>query len=226
MGLETVLFIIVGAMAVAAAAGMLFSQNAVHAALFLVLNMACIAFFYLMLSAPFMAMVQITVYAGAIMVLFLFVIMLLGAERVGLGLTERRLRWQVPIAFVLTLAFVVTVVAAVIGGSIPAPAEMSEVAASAYGSPAEIGTLLFTRYLLPLEMVAILLLAATIGAVVLARDTIPQKRNLRAQAARAAELREMVSSIIVVPEEEEEEPAKAKPEPEPEQPTTPEPVGH
>ncbi|MEM6528205.1 MAG: NADH-quinone oxidoreductase subunit J [Chloroflexota bacterium] len=76
----TGLFIIVGVVAVVAAVMMLLSDNAVHSALFLILNFACVAFFYLMLDAPFLAMVQIAVYAGAIMVLFLFVIMLLGAE--------------------------------------------------------------------------------------------------------------------------------------------------
>lgn len=79
--IETYLFIIVGAIAVVAAVMMLLSNNAVHSALFLILNFACVAFFYLMLDAPFLAMVQIAVYAGAIMVLFLFVIMLLGAEQ-------------------------------------------------------------------------------------------------------------------------------------------------
>ncbi len=78
---EMYLFIIVGAIAVVAATMMLLSDNAVHAALFLILNFACVAFFFLMLDAPFLAMVQIAVYAGAIMVLFLFVIMLLGAEQ-------------------------------------------------------------------------------------------------------------------------------------------------
>ena len=78
---EVSLFILVGAIAVVAAVMMLLSENAVHSALFLILNMGCIAFFFLMLNAPFLAMVQITVYAGAIMVLFLFVIMLLGAEK-------------------------------------------------------------------------------------------------------------------------------------------------
>ncbi|MFP4320910.1 MAG: NADH-quinone oxidoreductase subunit J [Anaerolineales bacterium] len=77
---ELILFLIVGAVAIFAAVMMLISQNAVHSALFLVLNFACVAFLYLMLHASFLAMVQITVYAGAIMVLFLFVIMLLGAE--------------------------------------------------------------------------------------------------------------------------------------------------
>ncbi len=212
MGLETVLFIVVGAIAVAAAAGMLFSKSAVHAALFLILNLGCVAFFYLMLSAPFMAMVQITVYAGAIMVLFLFVIMLLGAERVGLGLTERRLPYQTPLAFALTILFVVTVVAAVIGGQIPAPEPVSEVETLSYGGPAEVGTLLYTKYLLPLEMVAILLLAATIGAVVLARDVIPEKRSKRAQMARIRELRDMIGAI-----ESSQEPGPApKAEPTPE----------
>lgn len=75
------LFFIFASVAVLSAGLMLWSDNAVHSALFLILNFACIAFFFLMLDAPFLAMVQIAVYAGAIMVLFLFVIMLLGAEQ-------------------------------------------------------------------------------------------------------------------------------------------------
>lgn len=80
--LELVLFLTVGGIAILAAVMMLLSENAVHSALFLVLNFACVGFLYLMLNAPFLAMVQVAVYAGAIMVLFMFVIMLLGAERV------------------------------------------------------------------------------------------------------------------------------------------------
>ena len=74
------LFLVVSVVAVGAAAMMLTRQNAVHSALFLIVNFGCVAFLYLMLDAPFLAMVQVTVYTGAIMVLFLFVIMLLGAE--------------------------------------------------------------------------------------------------------------------------------------------------
>ena len=99
---EVSLFILVGAIAVVAAMMMLWSENAVHSALFLILNMGCIAFFFLMLNAPFLAMVQITVYAGAIMVLFLFVIMLLGAEKLG-GSTP--FRWLTPVAMVLAIVF-------------------------------------------------------------------------------------------------------------------------
>ena len=104
MTTEVWLFLIVGIVSVLAAVMMLLSPNAVHSALFLILNMGCIAFFFLMLNAPFLAMVQITVYAGAIMVLFLFVIMLLGAEKLT-GSTP--FRWLTPVAMVLALVFLV-----------------------------------------------------------------------------------------------------------------------
>ncbi len=100
------LFIIVGAIAVAAAVMMLLSENAVYSALFLIVTMACIAFLFLLLDAPFLAMIQITVYAGAIMVLFIFVIMLLGAERLGAAPT--RYRWLTPVAVLLSIAFLLT----------------------------------------------------------------------------------------------------------------------
>ena len=80
MSIEFVLFFILAIAAIASALGMLMSRSAVYAALFLVLNFSTVAVFYILLNAPFIAMSQITVYAGAIMVLFLFVIMLLGTE--------------------------------------------------------------------------------------------------------------------------------------------------
>ena len=78
---DYIVFYLLGIVAVGAALGMLLSRNAVHSALFLVLTMGVISVFFLILAAPFVAMVQITVYAGAIMVLFLFVIMLLEIGR-------------------------------------------------------------------------------------------------------------------------------------------------
>ena len=80
MNLDLILFLILALVAIGTALGMLISRNTVYSALFLVLNFVTVAVFYLLLGAPFIAMSQITVYAGAIMVLFLFVIMLLGAE--------------------------------------------------------------------------------------------------------------------------------------------------
>src|SRR5919109_2510834 len=80
MTLDLIFFLILSLIAIATALGMLLSRNAIYSALFLVLNFVTVAVFYLLLGAPFIAMAQITVYAGAIMVLFLVVIMLLGAE--------------------------------------------------------------------------------------------------------------------------------------------------
>lgn len=121
---EMYLFLLVGAVAVAAAAMMLWSENAVHSALFLILNFACVAFMYLLLEAPFLAMVQIAVYAGAIMVLFLFVIMLLGAEQAESPLNEMRsmrgYRFHTPIAMLLALVLLFTVGIAIGRGDISA----------------------------------------------------------------------------------------------------------
>ena len=95
MTLELVTFLVLALVAVATALGMLLSRNAVYSALFLEMNFITEAVFYLLLGAPFIAMAQITVYAGAIMVLFLFVIMLLGAEALP---RTQVLPWQRPFA--------------------------------------------------------------------------------------------------------------------------------
>ncbi|MBA3871079.1 MAG: NADH-quinone oxidoreductase subunit J [Anaerolineae bacterium] len=110
------LFIIVMGMAVFAAVAMLLSDNAVHSALFLIVNFACVALLYLMLDAPFLAMIQIAVYAGAIMVLFLFVIMLLGAEK--LSAPVRRFRWLEIVGTALAVAFAAVSFFSIIQGKI------------------------------------------------------------------------------------------------------------
>jgi NADH-quinone oxidoreductase subunit J len=117
LGIELALFIIVGAIAILAAVLMLVSENAVHSALFLIVNFACVAFFYLMLNASFLAMVQITVYAGAIMVLFLFVIMLLGAEKLTPE-SSPQFPWLTPMAIGLTTIFLLVAGIAIIEGEL------------------------------------------------------------------------------------------------------------
>ena len=160
-----IIFIFLAAIAIVAAMGMLFSRNAVHSALFLVLNFATIAVFYIVLNAPFIAMVQITVYAGAIVVLFLFVIMLLGAERLrALGGVGGGERWQRILAGLLALALVGVTILALLqvnapGGEIPL----------IDSSPVALGLALFEGYLLPFELTGVLLLAAMIGVVVLGK---------------------------------------------------------
>lgn len=112
MGLEFSLFVLLALVSVFSAAGMILSKNAVHSALFLILNFACVALLFLMLDAAFISMVQIAIYAGAIMVLFLFVIMLLGAEQ-ATETDTRPLKWVSSAGGILPLIFLV-----VLGGTL------------------------------------------------------------------------------------------------------------
>ncbi len=165
-GLEIVVFGALALIAVGAAVMMITTRNAVHSALFLVVVMASLAVFFLGLWAPFIAMVQVAVYAGAIMVLFLFVIMLLGAEKTG----TRMLRsWQTPVA--IALALIVVVLGAFLLLSSPAAAVADlPVGDITTGSAEAIGLALYSVWLFPFEAVSILLLVAMIGAVVMTRQ--------------------------------------------------------
>lgn len=157
-----VVFYLLAFVAVAAALGMLRSANAIHSALFLVLTMAAIAVFFLILSAPFIAMVQITVYAGAIMVLFLFVIMLLGAERLHDPRREGG-NWQPWAAGVLALALL----GSFLFGVLPTLRQVADQSLPPLeAGPEAIGLSLFGSYVFPFEVTSILLLVAMIGVVV------------------------------------------------------------
>jgi len=167
MSLDLILFLILALVAIATALGMLISRNAVYSALFLVLNFTTVAVFYLLLGAPFIAMSQITVYAGAIMVLFLFVIMLLGAG--ALPQTDV-LPWQKPLAIVLAVmlaaeASFLLVTKARPAGDILAPAD----AINGMENLRQMGLVLFNQYLLPFEVTSILLLVAMVGAITLTK---------------------------------------------------------
>jgi len=167
---ELILFFALAVVAIGSAVMMLLSRNAVHSALYLVANFAVVAVFFLMLGAPFIAMAQVTVYAGAIMVLFLFVIMLLGADM--LRQPSQALPWQVPIAVFLFVAFLgiagIVLVPQVLSGVTPPAVEADTL--RKFGGPLSIGKVLFNQYLLPFELTSFLLLVGMIGAVVLTRD--------------------------------------------------------
>jgi NADH-quinone oxidoreductase subunit J len=167
MNLDLIFFLILSLISVSTALGMLFSRNAVYSALFLVLNFVTVAVFYLLLGAPFIAMAQITVYAGAIMVLFLFVIMLLGAESLP---TAEVLPWQKPLAAVLAAALAVeaTVIFLTRARPVGAVAQPDE-SVNTVTNLRALGETLFTQYLLPFEVTSILLLVAMLGAIVLIR---------------------------------------------------------
>jgi NADH-quinone oxidoreductase subunit J len=159
--IDVIPFLILAAIAVAAAVAMVTSRNAVHAALFLVINFGAIATFYVVLNAPFLAMVQVAVYAGAIMVLFLFVIMLLGAERLG---GESKLNWQRPLAVLLSGALLVESGYLVL---VSLESQPDPTIALTDSSPQAIAEMLFDSYLLPFEVTSVLLLVALIGALTL-----------------------------------------------------------
>jgi NADH-quinone oxidoreductase subunit J len=164
MVVNLIVFFGLAVVAVVSALGLLLSKNAVYAALNLILNFVTVSIFFVLLAAPFIALLQITVYAGAIMVLFLFVIMLLGAERLSSGPV---LPWQRPVAFVLGAILLVEVGFVIFFSA--APAVQVEAASASFGSPAAIGEMLFNTYLLPFEVISILLLAAMVGAIVLTK---------------------------------------------------------
>ncbi len=160
-------FIIVALVAIATALGMLFSRNAVYAALYLVLNFVSVAIFYLMLGAPFVALSQVTVYAGAIMVLFLFVIMLLGAEKLP---PAEVLPWQKPFAYVLgALLFIEAGIWLFFRAGTTASISSPDATVGTMETIRQMSVMLFTEYLLPFEVTSILLLVAMIGAIVLTK---------------------------------------------------------
>ena len=171
---DTILFLILAFVAIAAAAGMLLSRNAVHSALWLILNFGAVAVLYLVLNAPFIAMVQVTVYAGAIMVLFLFVIMLLGAERLG---GVRFFGRQEILAGMLGIILLVALGAVLFGSGDSGSA--GDAAAMIDAGPAAVGLSLYESYVFPFEITSILLLVAMIGSIVL---TLRRRPGVRKQS--------------------------------------------
>lgn len=162
-----IIFGVLALIVIATGLGMLISRNAIYSVMFLVINFTIVAMLYLTLGAPFIALSQITVYAGAIMVLFLFVIMLLGAENLP---APNALPWQKPLAIALAAAlfaeaaYLLIVKARSLGNVLP-PAE----AVNATENLRQLGVALFQNYLLPFEIVSILLLVAMIGAITLTK---------------------------------------------------------
>ena len=168
MPLDNVVFWVFAPVSVASAIAMLVMRNAVHAALFLIVNFFTIAVMYLLLDAPFLFAVQIIVYAGAIMVLFLFVIMLLGIDR-GDDVHEP-LIGQRPLAVILAVGFVLEIgfaVRAGIGFSTRAPAGFDVV--NRGGNTQALATVLFRDYFFPFEVTSVLLIIAAVAAMVLAQ---------------------------------------------------------
>lgn len=173
---ELVLFFLFGSLAIVGALSVIFAKNPVRSAMGLILTMLSLAVFYVVQSAYFVAAVQVIVYAGAVMTLFLFVIMLIGVDR-SEDLREN-IPWQRPLLYVLGLIVLGVVVVVLVGKEWAWVAGVSDASAAApVGSAEAIGEGLFTDWVLPFEATSLLLIVAAVGAIALAY--FPAKRKER-----------------------------------------------
>lgn len=167
MNIQLILFIVLATVAAISSVTMISRPNPVIAAVFLVLNFFALAGLYLLLNAQFIAVVQVIVYAGAIMVLFLFVLMLLNTETEHKLFVDKR---AIKFFAILISAFVFVQIAFLIFHGNPSRTLTPNEAASVNsGTIQTIGQQLYTNYIIPFEVAGFLLLAATIGALVLAK---------------------------------------------------------
>jgi NADH-quinone oxidoreductase subunit J len=164
--MDTILFIIFAVIAIVCAFNLVLQKHPISSALSLIGVMASLAVLYLLLGAEFIAMAQVIVYGGAVMVLFIFVIMLLnaGSEKAS-GKS-----WFAQIAGLPLLLAFIAVMGFLLRAFLPRMPRVEF--GSWFGRTAEIGQSLFTDYLLPFEIISILILIAILGAVVLARKEI------------------------------------------------------
>ena len=159
-------FSVLALLVVWSAAGLILKRNPIHGALFLVVNLGSVAALFLTLRAEFLAAAQVIVYAGAIAVLFVFAIMVLipGKEETGPD-PLRRQRWMaVPLVGVFLVLVALALRSAVFSGpgrGVPVP-----------GGVEAVGRLLFTDYLFPFEVTSLLLLAAIVGVIALAKRKV------------------------------------------------------
>lgn len=161
--MESFLFYVFGGVAIASALLVVTRRNPVASAIYLILCFFCLAVLYLLLRAHFLAVIQVLVYAGAIMVLFLFVIMLLNLGQLEFG-QVRNLVLKV-LGAVLGVVLLINILAAISKPLLTQGIPLGE----GFGGTAQVGMLLFSRYLIPFEVASVLLLAAIIGAIVLGR---------------------------------------------------------
>jgi NADH-quinone oxidoreductase subunit J len=168
--MESVVFFVAAMMALGGALGVVFQRNPFYSVLALVVHLIALAVLFLLLSAEFVAAAQVIVYAGAVMVLYVFVVAYVGGLEDPLTESNPVLRVVAP---VFAVALGVELSIAILASGLKAiDTEGAEVAAG-FGSPAQIGELFLTKFLVPFEVVSLLLLIAAVGAVVLARKSRP-----------------------------------------------------
>jgi len=168
MSWEEVIFWMLSAGAIGSALGMVTRKTAVPSALMLVLTFCFLGGIYLTLNAQFLAVVQVAVYAGAIMVLVLFVIMLLNLKNEIFSITAN---WKTAVGVLAALGILAQIIAVILLSRESFPTAMSDKALE-LGTVESVGTALYTSYSFPFEMASIILIAAAIGAIVLAKKRL------------------------------------------------------
>lgn len=164
---EAIVFWIIGPVALAGALGMVFARNAVHSALMLVITMLSLAVFYMVQQAPFLGFVQIIVYTGAVMMLFLFVLMLVGRD--SSDSVVEVIRGQRLAALALGVGLALLLVAGISRSLVSVQSTgLAEGGAGSGGNVSGLGQLIFTEYLFAFELTSALLITAALGAMVLA----------------------------------------------------------
>ena len=158
-----ILFFLLSIICVGAVLGMIISKNQAYSALFLVLAFAVMGGIFALLEAPFIAVVQIIIYAGAIMVLFVFVIMMVDIKE---GFPPEKKKWTLGLSIALGIILLVELIFS-IKGTFQA---ITISGVENISSPKILGKLLFTKYLYPFEITSILIIAALVGAIVLIKN--------------------------------------------------------
>jgi NADH-quinone oxidoreductase subunit J len=173
---EAVTFWVLGTVALIGALGVVMAANAVYSAVFLAITMIILAVFYMIQDAVFLGVVQIVVYTGAVMMLFLFVLMLIGVDSAE-SLVET-LRGQRVAAVVVGLGFGVVLIATI--GSVTTGGFVGMTQANAGGNVEGLATLIFSRYLWAFELTSALLITAALGAMLLAhRERFERRKTQR-----------------------------------------------
>lgn len=161
--IETILFYIFAVIGVSAAVAVVTSRNPVHSAVFLIVTLLQVAALFILLRAPFLAAVQVFIYVGAVMVLFLFAVMVLN---IGREQIKEHLHPQAPFAVVAAVAFFILMGYMVLKGRLSEGVEKLPDTILARNTEV-LGKLMYTKYIFPFEVVSLLLLIALVGAVVL-----------------------------------------------------------
>jgi NADH-quinone oxidoreductase subunit J len=167
--LEAIVFYTLAAFTLGFGVLVITARNTVHSVLFLVANFLCVAVLYVALAAEFLAVIQVLVYAGGIVVLYLFVVMLVNLKALPEARMDPRRRSR--LGFVLAAALLAEVSAIIVyaGSRTPPPPAAGAAAVPLAGNTETVGWLLYTDYLVPFEVASVLLLVAMIGAILLAR---------------------------------------------------------